>query len=215
MSPETHNLIFEKHIKAPIAQVFHAFTNSTMLRQWFCDAAMTEPKAGGRFYCRWNAGFYASGHFLSFQPNETFSLFWIGRDEPAPTTVIVALTSQDGSTQVRIEQQGVGVGHEWEKTIEEMNKGWTASLENLVSILETGEDLRFTRRPMLGITISDFTPEIAAHLGVPVTQGIRIDGTIEGMGAHDASLVGDDVVVKMAGKAVVDWGSLALPYNHI
>ena len=209
MSAESRTLVFTQTVKTSIAQVFRAFTNSTLLREWFCDTSVIEPKAGGRFYFRWNAGFYASGHFLAFQPNESFSLFWNGRDEPTPTTVTVSFSEEKGATLVRVEQQGVGIGPEWRKTIEEIEKGWVTSLENLTSVLDTGEDQRFTRRPMLGIMTTDFNPEVAVLLGVPVTQGIRLDGTIEGMGARKAGLLKDDVVIQLAGKEVVDWGSLA------
>jgi hypothetical protein len=46
------------------------------------------------------------------------------------------------------------------------------SLDNLVSVLETGEDLRFTLRPMIGIGASDFDEEIARQIGVPGNMGI-------------------------------------------
>jgi hypothetical protein len=44
-------------------------------------------------------------------------------------------------------------------------------------VLETGEDLRFTHRPMLGIGISDFNEEIAEKYNIPVSKGIRLDTT--------------------------------------
>jgi hypothetical protein len=81
---------------------------------------------------------------------------------------------------------------------------WKGSLENLASVLETGQDIRFVKRPMLGIFISDFSAEIAAKLGVPVAEGIRLDGTVEGMGARAAGLQKDDVVVSFAGKPITN-----------
>ena len=41
-------------------------------------------------------------------------------------------------------------------------------------------DLRFIRRPMLGVSLSHFSPEIATKLGIPVDHGIRLDGVLEG-----------------------------------
>jgi membrane-associated protease RseP (regulator of RpoE activity) len=58
---------------------------------------------------------------------------------------------------------------------------------------------------MLGITLTDFNEEIASQLGVPVKKGIRIDGTVEGMGAQAAGLEKDDVIVSMNGKPADDF----------
>jgi predicted metalloprotease with PDZ domain len=82
-------------------------------------------------------------------------------------------------------------------------------LENLVSILETGEDLRIIHRPMMGITISEFNDEVARKLGVPVNQGVRLDDVLDGMGAKAAGLITDDVIVAIADKKIKDWASLA------
>jgi len=41
-----------------------------------------------------------------------------------------------------------------------------------------------------------------------VTEGIRLDGVVEGMGAHAAGLQKDDVIVNMAGKKIFNWPSL-------
>ncbi|PIX47126.1 MAG: hypothetical protein COZ54_02020, partial [Anaerolineae bacterium CG_4_8_14_3_um_filter_59_70] len=68
---------------------------------------------------------------------------------------------------------------------------------------------RIFDRPMLGINISDFSPEIARALGVPVTQGTRIDSPLETMGAYKAGLRKDDVLVQFNGKPITnDFGSL-------
>jgi hypothetical protein len=65
-------------------------------------------------------------------------------------------------------------------------------------------DLRVARRPRLGIGIDEFSPEIAAQIGVPVKAGIRISGTAEGTGARAAGLVKDDVLVKFNGKTITN-----------
>jgi hypothetical protein len=48
MSQETQIQV-EKSINASPSQIYYAFTNSTALREWMCDFATTDPKAGGRF----------------------------------------------------------------------------------------------------------------------------------------------------------------------
>ena len=100
----------------------------------------------------------------------------------------VTLEAQDGGTRLLLEHTGFGTGAEWQRPIQESREGWTQGLENLASVMETGQDLRIIRRPMLGVMLSDFTPEIARQLGVPVSEGVRIDGTLEGMGARKAGL---------------------------
>jgi S1-C subfamily serine protease len=61
---------------------------------------------------------------------------------------------------------------------------------------------------MLGIMLSDFNAEIAKSMGLPVSSGVRIDGTVPGMGAEAAGLQSGDVIVGMAGYPVGDFSSL-------
>lgn len=196
-------------IKAPIEQVYHAFTNSTNLREWLCDYATTSPKVGGRIYMAWNSGFYTSGEFTQLIPNKAVEFTWVGRSEPAPTCVEVTLSETGDAVEMVLEHTGLGEGPEWEDFHQEFQHEWERSLRNLVSVLETGADLRITRRPMLGIFLSDFNPEIAARLNVPVQEGIRIEGTIDGLGAQKAGLLKNDVIVSMDGHPITTFGSLA------
>lgn len=208
MSPQTQTFKFEKLVKARPQIVFEAFTNATSLREWFCDVATVDPKPGGRIYLAWNSGYYAAGEYTDIQKNERVVFTWDGRGEPAATRVEVQLKSQGTATQIHLEHQEVGTGQEWDSTIAEIKKGWASSLDNLVSVLETGEDQRFVQRPMLGITISDFNAEIANQLNAPVINGIRIDNTIEGLGARDAGLQSNDVIISMDGQVTTDFASL-------
>jgi uncharacterized protein YndB with AHSA1/START domain len=208
MSPETQTLKFEQRVEAPAPQVYRAFTNGTALREWFCDVSTVDPKPGGRFYVYWNAGFYAAGEYTEVQSDEKVAFTFNGRGYPASTQVQVAISSRNGETLVTLEQSGVGQDDAWTNIVGEIKRGWEGSLENLASVLETGRDLRFVRRPMLGITISDFNAEIAEKHGIPVTEGIRLDDLVEDMGAEKAGLQSGDVVVEIAGRPVTDWGSL-------
>ncbi|HLB47321.1 MAG TPA: SRPBCC domain-containing protein [Anaerolineales bacterium] len=206
---KTQTLTFKRTVNAKPTDVYRAFTNSTIMREWFCDAALADPHKGGRIYAWWNSGFYASGEYLSVTPDKKVVFSWNGRGEPAPTQVQVSIAEKKGGTVVTVSHNGAGSGKPWAKTIKEIGEGWEQSLENLQSTLEAGEDLRISRRPMLGITLSDFNTEVAKKLGVPVTEGIRLDGTLEGMGARAAGLQKDDVIVGMAGKKITGFPSLA------
>lgn len=201
-------LRYELKIQVPARQVYQAFTNSTWLREWFCEIATVNPKPGGHLFMAWNNGFFAAGSYTELVPDQLVAFTWQGRGEPAPTWIKVAISPQNGASRVIIEHGGIGSGEAWTDIVEEFRKGWDTSLENLVSVLETGKDLRFVRRPMLGISLTDFNEEIARHLNVPVSKGIRLDSVVKGMGAETAGLQGDDVVVRIDGKDVVDWGTL-------
>lgn len=199
---DVNSINFEQWVKAPRTQVYRAFTNATALREWLCDVATVDPKPGGRIYLAWNNGYYSSGEFISVDVDEEISFTWNGRDEPEPTRVQVTHIDQEEGTLIKLTHSGIGNGEQWSKAAQEFTHGWQVSLENLASVLEIGEDLRFTSRPMLGILLNDFTPEQANALGVPVTEGIRIDSVIDGMGAQSAGLQQNDVIVGMAGTEI-------------
>jgi uncharacterized protein YndB with AHSA1/START domain len=196
------DLKFERTIHAPIHQVYTAFTNSTALREWMCDGATTNEHLGGRFYVWWNDGYYAAGEYTQLEPDKCLAFTWLGRGEPAATQVNVDLRAQNGSTFLELVHSGLGSGETWEHLRQVFQDAWQFALENLVSVLETGRDLRLVNRPMLGISLSDFDAEIAARQGVPVNEGVRLDGVLSGMGAADAGLQSEDVIVAIDGKPI-------------
>lgn len=195
----SQSLIFEQTIQAASAQLYRAFTNASALREWLCDIATVEPKPGGRFYLAWRSGYYTCGEYLSLEPASRLAFTWRGKDDPARSEVQLRLEPNDSGTRLRLEHVIPGEGEVWAKTIDEIERGWRDSLDNLASVLESGLDLRFVRRPMLGITISDFNAEIAHSLDVPVAQGVRLDSVVAGMGAQAAGLQAGDVLVRMDG----------------
>jgi len=192
-------LKFEGFVKAPPHQIYNSFTNSTAMREWLCDVATTQIKPGGHFYAAWNSGYYTSGEFIALDPDKSVSFTWRGRGYPRDTQVLVTLKKKAGGTQLRIQHKGLGKGAVWDSIRKDIQFGWESGLENLVSVLETGEDLRFTQRPMMGIFFAPFNADIAKRIGVPVLQGILIDGVVDGMGAKAAGLQKDDVLVGLAG----------------
>ncbi len=190
-------LTLEQRIEAAPAAVFHAFTNSTALREWLCDAAMVVPRKDGRLHLWWSSGYHATGDFTKVVPGERISFTWQGKGEPAPTRVRVALRPDDEGTVVELVHKGIGGGKKWAGAAAAIQRGWETGLENLRSVLETGHDLRFTRRPMLGILPDALTSEAAARLGVPIDKGILLGGVVEGMGAAAAGLQQGDVIVRI------------------
>ena len=191
----------EIFVDAPPKAVYRAFTNATSLREWLCDVATVEPHPRGRMYLWWRGEFYSSGHYLELDENKKIKFRWYSSIDPAPTEVTVSLIEKDGGTIVRMDHE-VPNDPSWSKKAETFRDNWDESLENLKSVLVTGIDLRIANRPMLGIVPGDFTEEQAKALGVPLREGLRLDGLVDGMGAQKAGLQKDDVLIEMAGHSI-------------
>ena len=200
----------ETHVQAPLKFAYRAFTNATSLREWLSDVATVVPHPHGRMYLWWAGDFYSSGHYLELEENKRLKFRWFSNIDPAPTEVTVTFTEKDGGVNVRMDHD-VPQGEAWQGKPESFRENWQDSLRNLKSVLETGIDLRIAERPMLGIVPGDFTEEQANHLGIPVREGLRLDGTVDGMGAQRAGLQRDDLLVSMAGKPITnDFTSLQM-----
>ncbi len=189
----------EKLIKAPASEVYRYFTNSTALRDWICDIATADPHPGGHLYMCWPGDFYSSGEYLLLETDKLVSFTWHGKDEPHKTRVDVTLKNKRGGTLVKLSHREIGKGQKWAEIAKVYEIQWRSAFENLASVLENGADLRITRRPMLGIILDDFNPEIAARLGVPVEIGTRLSDLVDGMGAQKAGLQKDDVITAIDG----------------
>jgi len=173
-----------------------------------CDFATVAARPGGRMYLWWHGDFYSAGEYVSLEENKSVVFKWFGRGDPAPSEVAVSIEEKDGGMRITLSHT-VPDGKDWETRAKGFKAEWDSTLPNLASVLETGLDRRIFDRPMLGINISDFSPEIARALGVPVTQGTRIDSPLETMGAYKAGLRKDDVLVQFNGKPITnDFGSL-------
>ncbi len=198
----------ETFVQAPLKSAYRAFTNSTSLREWLCDVATVDVHPRGRMYLWWRGDFYSSGHYLAIEENKSVKFRWYASIDPAPTEVNVVFTEKDGGVHVRMDHE-VPSDESWKKIAEGFRENWEYSLRNLKSVLETGIDLRIAERPMLGIFPGDFSEEQAVALGVPVREGLRLDGLVDGMGAQHAGLQKNDVLVGMAGKPITnDFNSL-------
>ena len=200
---ETYDeLSFSQEVDANPEDVFYAFTTAQGWRNWMCDSARFEARPGGSYQLAWNSGWYASGTVREITRPEKVALTWFGMGDPGPTDVTIKLKEKAGQTLVELSHSGFGQKGDWAETREEAIKGWENGLENLVSTFNTGEDLRVVRRPMLGIMLNDFDEKVAKELGVPVEKGIRIERSIEGMGAERAGLQPNDVIVEFGGSAI-------------
>jgi membrane-associated protease RseP (regulator of RpoE activity) len=87
---------------------------------------------------------------------------------------------------------------------EAITQEWETRLDTLAMALEDGQDLRITRRVIIGIFPADFNEETAAKLGVPVKEGTRVGGLVPNYSAAAAGLQVDDVVTEINGLPVND-----------
>ena len=209
MANQKHTLSFDQIVKVAPDLTYQAFTNATTLREFLCDVASVDPKLGGRIYLAWNNGYYSAGCLTRLEENQAVGFTWMGRDDPGPTQVDITIQPHEAGTLVQLVHSGLGSGETWDNPAREFQKGWEQGLENLASLLETGEDLRLTRRPMLGILFAEFNAEIAKDLAVPVSDGVRLGGVVEGLSAHGAGLQKNDVLVELDGITLKEWGDLA------
>jgi uncharacterized protein YndB with AHSA1/START domain len=196
-------------IQASPSEVYYYFTNSTALRDWICDIATTDPRPGGHLYLCWPGNYYTSGEYLQLEKDKSVSFTWLGRGEPHKTRVDVTLKKQKSGTLVKLAHREIGTGQIWDEIAKGYEREWQSALENLASVVGSGPDLRITRRPMLGIYLSDYDAAIAAKLGVPVEFGSRLDGVIDGMGAQKAGLQKDDVITAIDAHELVSGTTLA------
>jgi len=214
MTHKTQTLKFKRSVNARPAAAYDAFTSALALCEWFCNAAQVEARKGGRLYVWWDSGYYAAGQFFAATPGKKLAFTWRGRGEPESTQVQITFAARKGGgTTVTVAHGGIWSGRKWAEAVGEFKKGWEVALENLQSVLETGQDLRFVRRPMLGINLGDFNTATAAKLGVPVQEGVLVDGALEGMGAHAAGLQKNDVIVSLGRNKVRGWNALG-PVLH-
>lgn len=200
------SITIRRWVDAPPQAVYRAFTNATSLREWFCYAATVEPKPGGRFYAAWVDGDYVHGRYLALTADRRIVLRTQSADDAAPARTTIRITPKRGGAEVALIETGEGGA--WSRVAEAAAQAWGDSLDDLKTMLETGEDPRLARRPFLGVNFDAFTPEDAARLGLPNARGLRLSGVAEGFGAQVAGLRPDDVIVAADGRPTPDWGAL-------
>ena len=178
---------------------FEAVTAASELREWCCDWARAQTQPGGDYQVRWDSGYWAYGKFVELEAPRRAVLTWQGIGEPGETRVVFGVEPQADGVAVSLVHSGFGVGDECDQALASAEEGWTAGLENLKSILETGIDLRLARQPFLGINFEILNAERADREGIAAEQGIYVLSAVEGSGARAAGLDKGDVVVSIGG----------------
>lgn len=210
MAAKKQSVKIKSVVHATGQEIYDAFTHAGALCEWLCDVAEADAHPGGRLYLWWNSAYYASGEYTVLLPGERIEFTWHGRNEPGLTQVSVSLKPiEDGNTQIILTHSGMGSGKVWRNTTREFSRGWKKSLENLRSVMESGIDLRFANRPMIGLSgVEEVDAAKAESLSLAVSEGILITGVVDGLGAQAAGLQKGDVLVRLGGKKINTYASL-------
>jgi len=210
MATKKGTIKIRRTVLASSQDIYRAFTHASAFCEWLCNVSEADAHEGGRLYLWWNSGYYASGEYGSLLPDERIVFSWHGRNEPGITQVKVILKpAEDGSTQITLTHSGLGISKEWRPVAREFRRSWKRSLENLQSVLESGIDLRFANRPMIGFSGGEEIDAAKAEsLGLAVTKGVLITGVVDGLGAQTAGLQKGDILVRLDGKKITNYGSL-------
>ena len=189
-------LTLSRTIKAPIAQVYSAFTDRDAMTDWLADDARIRAAEGGHILLTWDGGRHAFGEYTTLEKEAR-----------------VAFTMDEGQVEATFAAEGERThltvslsGFDAEADVQRAE--WKKRLDTLQLSLEDGADLRITGRVILGIYPSDFDAEIAKKLGIPTEHGVRVGNTIPGYSAAEAGLVTDDVVVGVNGEAISEQRNL-------
>ncbi len=171
-------------IQAAPAEVCRGFTQATLLRDWLCSISSVEAHEGGHLFLGWRDGRTVTGSYEQIDLPREVRFTWLDTELQAPSLIRVTCEPEGDGSLLTLEQTG-----EIDQAARAaMEISWEQALENLASVLETGIDLRFARRPRLGINMDEFTPKVAQRLGVPVSTGVLLASTAEGSGARAAGL---------------------------
>jgi uncharacterized protein YndB with AHSA1/START domain len=201
MPGKSECLKYKQSINTSPAEAYRAFTSPTALTEWLCNQASVKSKVGNTLYLAWQNGYFMCGEYSELIPEKTVGFSWLGKGDPGLSHVLVTIKQKTEGVQVTLTHYDIGSGKIWKNTRAQIDKGWQISLENLKSVLENGQDLRLSRRPMMGIYgLEPVSDETANKLNLPKPHGLILYGVIDGMGAQNAGLQTDDVLVKMDGE---------------
>jgi uncharacterized protein YndB with AHSA1/START domain len=200
----SHAVTLTQTTAVPPSAVYKALTTPTLLRHWLCDSASIE--SGGNFLFNWDDGRAVSGCYVTRDPER---VVWTWAANGGVGAVIVvsqvawALTAADGGTRIDLEHSGIAPAD-----AESLTEFWTEALGHLQMGLETGDNTREARRPMLGIFPSELEAERAARLGIPTARGVYIDNVIAGKSAEAAGIRAGDVIISIDQRPVWNFSTL-------
>jgi len=121
----------------PVEDVFKAWTDSELLKNWFCNNGEAEFNIveGGEFHvfiqCESNGTAELKGEYLEIVKNKKLVFTWVWQNEPLShagnTVVTVEFTDLDGKTEVKLLHEGFSS----EEFSSRHAEGWNEALKRL------------------------------------------------------------------------------------
>jgi uncharacterized protein YndB with AHSA1/START domain len=206
-SVPAHLLTFTRTIQAPVEQVWQSFVNRDDLCDWLCYNALLDVRENGHIFVTWYDGQhpqrFAGGVFKQVVENEKLVFSWLDPHYATPTEVTVTVAENADGVTVDLTHTGFAETTP-EETIAHYQQFWDVHLDNLKSILETGANKRIVDRVAMGFYPGPLTEEVAQALGVPVTQGVRVNRVLPDYSAAAAGIQADDVLVRVDNESLND-----------
>lgn len=191
-------IVVTRTLRAPVNQVYRAFTNTDVMKDWLADEARLNATVGGHLLLTWQGQGHAYGVYSILEENSHVAFSWRNGGEKDDSQIDVQLRADGDLTHLEVTHSDLPL----EADTAGLERTWERRLDNLQTALETGADLRITGRVIMGVFPTDFNADVAAKLNVPVTEGLRIGNLIPGYSAEKAGLKPDDVVVEAEGIAL-------------
>ncbi len=140
----------EIEIKSPLASIWHAWTSSETITEWFPPEANIEPRLGGAFELFFDPNNHSHQStigcvFTAFKPNSQIAFTWKGPNNFADfmnipqslTHVTISFVEEGDHVIVKLEHTGWGEGPQWEGAENWHREQWQNALNDLKQTLES------------------------------------------------------------------------------
>src|SRR5688572_13759262 len=162
MVQELQAVQISRAIKGSAKSAYQMFAKDLAFREWLADSAYVQDRDGGRVFLSWNSGYAVIGTHETRKEGEQVAFTWQVVGEPEVSRVQVDFAQEGDKTRITLSHDGAAVGPNGR----DAQAGWEAAFDVLEAVLERGDDIRFTRRPMLGITVDNLDDAAAKRLGL-------------------------------------------------
>ncbi|OLS28384.1 MAG: hypothetical protein HeimC2_07300 [Candidatus Heimdallarchaeota archaeon LC_2] len=145
------------YIKAPLIDIFDAWTKPHNITTWFIKEAKYTDRTGNNraqdetvqngdeYYWDWHQNLQSSGKVIEVVPNKLFKFTFGNKEKGSDEKVIVSVEfkSGDGETEYTLTQENMG-GADLDMAQYHLscNMGWSFFMTNMKAVYENGIDLR-------------------------------------------------------------------------
>lgn len=145
------------YIKAPVRDIFDAWTKPHDITTWFIkDAQYTDQngdfrdkdetvKAGDKYFWDWHQDLQSKGKILEVIPNKLFRFTFGNKEQGSDEKVVVSIEFKEGNgeTEYTLTQENMG-GSDLDMARYHLscNMGWSFFMTNMKAVYESGIDLR-------------------------------------------------------------------------